>query len=666
MIRSRSPAEQTKLPRDRAPALVRGRAAWTRISVGALSAVVIALSATCSALLAAPPSPAPANTSAAAASPQVKTIYTREVEFKLPFQIDPADPASRRAVEVQLHVSKDGGNWKVESTAAPDERRLSFKAHGDGEYAFMVRTRDDRGELQPATPPAPELIVIVDTEPPVLELVAERGAPGEIRAHWRSSDPHLAPKSMRVEYQLGSAGARLPVAVDNPKVTATSAAGEATWIVDASAKKINIQAQVLDEAGNVAKILRPIDLVVATPDKSAEWRALGEKEPGDDVVRNWPGERTNDTLLGGGPPQMSNSFPNVDGPSPGKYEQRQYAGKSRRANSPQGEMVLPRESIAQQETLPAPSPETQLAQPGAEPVVPIPSGPDLFDEPRTPTEPRQASPRPPRDVENLDEGPRLTQAADGTEPVTPGEAVPAGPPAGYVQRPTGAKIDNPPPDESSEHPRMVKSERFELDYDVEEVGRAGVAKVEVWGTKNNGRTWESYGVDADNRSPIIVKVDGEGLYGFRIVIESGAGLRGDAPRPGDKPDVWVGVDTTKPMVRITGTEVGIGLQAGDIVIRWDAHDNLLAERPISLYYSTKAGGPWVTIATGLENTGRFVWRLDTNAPERVYFRIAVRDEAGNVEQYETPDPVGLDPVRPKGRIRSVRPAEEAAMRARRP
>jgi hypothetical protein len=495
--------------------------------------------------------------------------------------------------------------------------------------------------------------------------VAERGAPGEIRAHWRSSDPHLLPKSMRVEYQLGSAREWLPVAVDNPKTTATSAAGEAIWIVDASAKKINIQAQVLDEAGNVAKTLRTIDLAVASPDKGANWRPLGaEKEPANDVVTNWPGERTNDTLLGGGPPAMSNSFPGVDGPRPGKYDQRQYAGKTRRPSGPQGEVVLPRESVPQHEMLPAPAPETQLAQPGAETVLPIPSSPDVFDEPRGPTERRQAAPRTPRDVETLDDGPRLSQASDGTEPVAPGEAVPAGPPAGYAQRPTAAKVDRPAED-TSDHPRMVKSARFELEYDVEEVGRAGVAKVEVWGTKNNGRTWESYGIDADNHSPITVKVDGEGLYGFRIVIESGAGLRGDVPRPGDTPDVWVGVDTTKPMVRITGTEIGIGLQAGDIVIRWDAHDNkLLADRPISISYSTKPGGPWATIATGLENSGRFVWRLDTNAPDRVYLRIAVRDEAGNVEQYDTPDPVGLDPVRPKGRIRSVRPAEEAAMNAK--
>jgi hypothetical protein len=460
------------------------------------------------------------------------------------------------------------------------------------------------------------------------------------------------------------------VAVDNPKISATSAAGEATWIVDAQAKQINIQAQVLDEAGNVAKTLQRIDLVAATPEKGPDWRPLGApKESPDNVVTNWPGERTNDTLLGGAPPAMSNSFPGVDGPRPGAYDRMQYAGSRRQrgvvgeAVLPRESAVLPRESMVQQETLPAPAPDTQLAQPGVDRALPIPGSPDVFDLPHSPNERRQPAPQTRRDLQSMDDGPRLSQASDGIESVAPGEAVPPGPPTGYIPRPTAARRDDPPAP-AAERPRMVKSERFELEYDVEEVGRAGVAKVEVWGTKNNGRTWESYGIDADNRSPLTVKVDGEGRYGFRIVIESGAGLRGDPPRPGDTPDVWVGVDLTKPMVRITGTEVGVGLQAGDMVIRWEAHDNQLAERPISLAYSAKPGGPWAAIVTGIENSGRFVWRLDNNAPERVFLRITVRDEAGNVEHYDTPDPVALDPVRPKGRIRSVRPAEDAALQGK--
>jgi len=627
----------------------------------------------------APPSPAPpaGPPSIANAAGNVPTRFTRQTEFTLPFRIDPADPNARRAVEVQLHVAENGGNWKLGATAAPDQQGLHFKAHGDGDYAFMVRTRDDRGDLQPATPPAPELIVVVDTNPPVLELTGERGAAGEITARWRANDPHLANKTLRVEYQLGVTGAWLPVAIDNPKNTTTTASGEATWIVDVDARQINIQAQVADAAGNVAKTLQRIDLTVAGgagADKE-EWRSQNAPKPdtSGDMLTNWPGERTNETPLGG-PPMMSGAFPSVDGPRHGAYDRQQYAGAKRRPRSVQPEVVTPRESIAQQETLPSPQPDTQLAQPGREQRLPIPGQPEEVGIPRGPNERRQPPPRtrPPQD--DINEGPLLTQTADGVEPVRPGEQLPPGQPVPQESAPRGAsrsRTASPSNDASeaentSDRPRYVNSQRFELDYDVEEVGRAGVAKVEVWGTKDNGRHWTSYGVDNDNRSPIVVKVDGEGLYGFRVVIESGAGLRGDAPRSGDEPDVWIGVDTTKPVARLTTAEVGVGLQAGDMVVRWEAHDNRLSERPVTLSYSPKPSGPWTLIATGLDNSGRYVWRIDNRAPDKVYLRIEVRDEAGNVEKFDSPDAVSLDPVRPKGRIRAVRPLEDSSAQAPKP
>src|SRR5690606_18090450 len=100
-----------------------------------------------------------------------------------------------------------------------------------------------------------------------------------------------------------------------------------------------------------------------------------------------------------------------------------------------------------------------------------------------------------------------------------------------------------------ERPRMVNSRSFELDYEVDAIGPSGIAKVELWGSRDGGRTWSSYGVDNDNRSPIRVNVEGEGLYGFRIAVQSGSGLGGQPPRSGDHPELWVGVDLTKPNVR---------------------------------------------------------------------------------------------------------------------
>ena len=209
-------------------------------------------------------------------------------------------------------------------------------------------------------------------------------------------------------------------------------------------------------------------------------------------------------------------------------------------------------------------------------------------------------------------------------------------------------------------PRLVNSRRFELDYDVESVGTAGVAKVELWGTRDGGKSWSSLGNDPDSTSPYVVIVDREGVYGFRIVIESTTGLRSPSPQPGELPEVWVGVDVTKPDCRITSAQVGEGDRAGEMEVRWEAKDASLTSRPVALAFSENSEGPWTMIASGLSNTGSYIWRIDSRMPTKMYLKIDVRDEAGNTGTFITPEPVAIQRVRPQGKIRGVRPIGESA------
>jgi hypothetical protein len=141
------------------------------------------------------------------------------------------------------------------------------------------------------------------------------------------------------------------------------------------------------------------------------------------------------------------------------------------------------------------------------------------------------------------------------------------------------------------------------------------------------------------------------------VVKTGSGLEGPAPESGDLPDVWVGVDLTKPAASLVSAEQGSGDEAGEMVIAWEADDERLAARPVSLRMSESAEGPWHTIASGLENTGRYVWRIDQRTPKQVYLRLEVRDEAGNIRVDDSTEAVAIDRVRPQGRIRDVRPRQ---------
>ncbi len=201
-------------------------------------------------------------------------------------------------------------------------------------------------------------------------------------------------------------------------------------------------------------------------------------------------------------------------------------------------------------------------------------------------------------------------------------------------------------------PRMVASPAFELEYEIDSVGPSGVGKVELWGTRDGGRTWSDYAVDTDKRSPMPVAVDGEGIYGFRILVQSGTGFGGRPPMEGDLPDIWIGVDMTKPTCQITASQVSP--TGTELEIYWEAADDAIDPRPVTLLFSESTSGPWTPIASGLENTGGYRWNLDSRVPARVFLRIEVRDEAGNIGSHVLADAVTLDRNRPQGKIRGVR------------
>jgi hypothetical protein len=221
---------------------------------------------------------------------------------------------------------------------------------------------------------------------------------------------------------------------------------------------------------------------------------------------------------------------------------------------------------------------------------------------------------------------------------------------------------------SSDRQRMVNSRTFELEYDVDSVGSSGIGRVELWGTRDGGKTWKSFAVDSGKRNPLQVSVKEEGAYGFRIAVTSGAGFGGKPPVAGDPPDLTIGVDLTKPSARIVSAKQGADSESGQLIISWQADDQqMLAARPVSLSFSENRSGPWLPIAAGLENTGRYAWSLDNRTPGKVYLRLEVRDEAGNVGTHETTESVMLDQSHPTVKIRSVRPISQpigSAMRQR--
>ncbi len=507
--------------------------------------------------------------------------------------------------------------------------------------------------------------MFVDTAHPQLDLIVTRGEAGEIRARWRVSDANLPPDGLKLSYRAtDSNGSWQPVAVDpiqggKPKAPAT---GEATWWPEHVTSGITVRAEVTDTAGNttssqgqvepssqppVAKnaegIRTPEPLATAPPPATtppiappATTTAATPSAPpaatAKPAATAWPAQSTPDVVATqtqrslGQPPRMPSSFPSVS------TQTQPFAGANPPAADAQAAPVAPR--YANQASPPATPPTSTPESRQPEMQLPSPANP-----PENPpalaraNDPLPAASAPPTAKKSLPSRAEEDQEAAAFQ----GQVLPPG-----------------------VRPRMVNKRRFELEYDIQAIGPEGIGKIELWGTRDGGQTWISFGTDPDNRSPFVVGVENEGLYGFRIVVETNAGSQGTPPRSGELPEIWVGVDTTRPVAKLLPADADNAARTGEISIRWEAADQLLAARPIALAYAQSAAGPWTVLASGLENSGHYDWRPDNRGPDRLYLRLEVRDEAGNVETIDGSEPVTIVRTRPQGRILGVRPVGDSA------
>lgn len=532
----------------------------------------------------------------------LKPIYARSRRFSIPFSVEPATE-TERTVEVQLYVSTDQGrNWHKYATVQPEARSFRFVARADGSYWFLVRTKDSKGQVHPQEPLHAELHVIVDTANPVLWLEAEAGEGGTVRVRWDAQDQHLDRASFRLEYAVAGTTRWQPLAAE-------FASGEATF-VPGEAGPVTVRATIADLAKNVttkssdvlgraaAQGLQASDR--GTPPNGGRigtvaegWHPAGEAGDGMGV-----GDTADNAAALPAPPGMPERFPDGASQPRGPKNQGETAASLSPVEPPLGRKAEPSEVPSGEES---------------EPPV---------EESESPTGEDSKSP-----------------AREDTRPPAREESEPGGP--------------LPCPE-----PRMVNTRRFALEYELQSVGPSGVAHVELWQTTDGGNTWSLYGRDEDLTSPMLVTVDGEGTYGYIMVVESGAGLRGPQPQPGDLPELSVAVDLTPPTARLHSVQQRRAGQGGsELVIEWEASDARLAARPITLLAAENPGGPWSILRANLENTGRFVWRLEGEPPEEVYIRLEVRDAAGNRRVCDTTDPVKIERVQPKGRIWQVRPLE---------
>jgi len=199
---------------------------------------------------------------------------------------------------------------------------------------------------------------------------------------------------------------------------------------------------------------------------------------------------------------------------------------------------------------------------------------------------------------------------------------------------------------------LVNSRRVHLNFEISDVGPSGVSAVELWATRD-GKSWQRYSNEPPPSGPLVVCVAEEGRYGFTIIVRNGLGLAAPAPKYGEAPQMWVEVDETKPVVKMTDCHVGKGPDAGALFVKWEAADMTLAPKPVTICTSKAKDGPWTPVATALEAAGEHTWQMPKDMPYEFYVRVEASDRAGNIGGVVAHEVMKVDLTRPRGTILGV-------------
>jgi hypothetical protein len=135
--------------------------------------------------------------------------------FDLDYQIEDVGPSGVSSVE--LFVTEDGGQQWFRYGTDPDMKSpFQVDSMGEGTFGFAVRIRNGLGisDTPPQPGQTPEVVVIVDQTPPVIELSQPSirlDSFGSIQLNWRVNEANASTAPVRLEYAVTPTGPWTPV-----------------------------------------------------------------------------------------------------------------------------------------------------------------------------------------------------------------------------------------------------------------------------------------------------------------------------------------------------------------------------------------------------------------------------------------------------------------------
>ncbi len=532
--------------------------------------------------------------------------FCNKTTLDFPITVDPSRQKSIRELELYVSINQ-GRSWNLAAKAAPTQSLFRCSVPGEGLYWFTVLILDQNRRKEPPSPygTEPGQKLIVDLKKPDVHLVSAERKDGTVVVRWDISEEYLNLPSLKLEYRPTD-GAETWTSVPVTR----EQSGQA--VIDSPAA-VTVRLSVEDLAHNLgmaeAKVPAAASATTTVAIKPIE-------SPGD--------AGSNSAGAGTSPPAPSAS------------------GSAATAAT-----TLPT-------SLPSPISPPPAVAAGSGEGPPAPPTGDSSSVQRV-----SVSPTPPRSslgsgaIEELTPPPSSGKEPGGVVASSPPATSPSAPPASLP-------AVTPEKDLSLQ---VINTRRVTMEYEVAKLGPSGVGSVELYVTRDNGLKWERIEGEHGASPPapggksaevvhrtLSVDMAADGVYGFYLVVKSGAGLGKQPPKAGEPPQWRVEIDTSRPEALLYGPQANPS-QGDVLVLSWKATDNRLANTPISLQWADRKDGEWHNIGEAqMPNSSSYNWHVPSNIPAKVYLRLTVRDVAGNVAVAETGEPVLVDLSVPVPRI----------------
>ena len=207
--------------------------------------------------------------------------------------------------------------------------------------------------------------------------------------------------------------------------------------------------------------------------------------------------------------------------------------------------------------------------------------------------------------------------------------------------------------------KIVNKAMVELPLYVKKFGRSAISHIDIYITKDDGKTWEhlerakisiplllEVETPAAAKRTVSISLGEEGtIYGLSAVVRNKAGRGKTTPKVGESPQVRIELDKTAPQACLYAPEPH-PTRSESVILSWKASDRNLHDAPISLSWAERKKGPWQLIGPEwMANTGKYEWQPPDKPPSEIYLRLMVRDKADNRAVAQTAKPILIDDLK---------------------